>query len=132
MAKVIDTTNYGGQLVVLGDALVLPSTENPGSVQIHGSIRYNPTEDRVECLLDTGGWSSMTDSHNVGAVVLFAVTTPEDGYALANGAQMSRTGVGARLFAKIGTTHGVGNGTTTFTLPLLASPDSKFSYQVKL
>jgi len=51
-----------------------------------------------------------------GAVAFFAMSTAPAGYLKANGAAVSRTAY-ATLFAKIGTTFGVGDGITTFTLP---------------
>jgi hypothetical protein len=42
--------------------------------------------------------------------------TPPSGYLLCDGSAVSRTTY-ADLFTAIGTTHGVGNGTTTFNLP---------------
>lgn len=43
-------------------------------------------------------------------------TEPLDGWAICNGAAVSRTTY-ASLFAVIGTTYGAGNGSTTFNLP---------------
>lgn len=52
-----------------------------------------------------------------GVVVPYAGTTVDTNVALwANGAAVSRATY-ANLFAKIGTTYGAGNGTTTFNLP---------------
>ena len=59
---------------------------------------------------------------NIGAITgeikWFAFNTPPDGYLVCNGAWVSRTTY-ADLFAKIGTTFGSGDGSTTFTLPNL-------------
>lgn len=55
----------------------------------------------------------------VGAVIDFAGSVLPANYLLCNGAAISRTDF-ARLFAAIGTTWGVGDGSTTFNLPLLA------------
>ena len=52
----------------------------------------------------------------VGAVMHFARTTAPDGWLECNGQAVSRTTY-ADLFAVIGTTFGVGNGSTTFNLP---------------
>jgi microcystin-dependent protein len=52
----------------------------------------------------------------VGSVVYFPSLTIPSGYLKANGATISRTTY-ANLFAVIGTAYGVGNGSTTFTLP---------------
>ncbi len=51
-----------------------------------------------------------------GAVAHFAMNTAPTGWLKANGAAVSRTTYAA-LFSAIGTTFGVGNGSTTFNLP---------------
>jgi hypothetical protein len=53
-----------------------------------------------------------------GAVVHFARSTAPGGWLKANGALVSRTTYAA-LFSAIGTTFGVGDGSTTFALPEL-------------
>jgi microcystin-dependent protein len=45
------------------------------------------------------------------------INTPPPGWLVANGQAISRTGIGAALFAMIGTQFGTGNGSTTFNLP---------------
>lgn len=52
----------------------------------------------------------------VGSVIYHAANTPPTGYLKANGALVSRATYSA-LFAAIGTTFGVGDGSTTFGLP---------------
>lgn len=51
-----------------------------------------------------------------GSVIHVAATTAPTNYLKANGAAVSRTAYAA-LFAAIGTTFGVGDGSTTFNLP---------------
>jgi microcystin-dependent protein len=51
-----------------------------------------------------------------GDVGYFAMSTAPTGWLKANGAAVSRTTY-AGLFAAIGTTYGVGDGSTTFALP---------------
>lgn len=51
-----------------------------------------------------------------GAVVAFAMSAAPDGWLYCNGQQVSRQTYKS-LFDAIGVTYGVGNGTTTFTLP---------------
>jgi microcystin-dependent protein len=51
-----------------------------------------------------------------GAVMPFAMSTAPSGWLKCNGAEVSRTTYAA-LFAAIGTTFGVGDGSTTFALP---------------
>jgi microcystin-dependent protein len=73
-----------------------------------------------------GGWSlgsttkyRMWSEYNnamVGQVAYFAMSTAPSGWLKADGAAVSRTTY-ADLFAKISTTHGVGDGSTTFNLP---------------
>lgn len=52
----------------------------------------------------------------VGTTIYVPFQTAPNGFIKANGAAISRTTY-SRLFEKIGTTFGVGNGTTTFNLP---------------
>lgn len=51
-----------------------------------------------------------------GAIMTFAMSSAPTGWLYCNGQQVSRTTYSA-LFSAIGTTYGVGNGTTTFHLP---------------
>lgn len=51
-----------------------------------------------------------------GTVLAFAGATIPNGYLVCQGQAISRSTY-SKLFAAIGTTHGVGNGTTTFNLP---------------
>ena len=51
-----------------------------------------------------------------GAVIFVAMDTAPSGYLKANGDAISRTTY-ADLFTAIGTTFGVGDGSTTFNLP---------------
>lgn len=51
-----------------------------------------------------------------GTTAFFAMSTAPTGWIKANGAAVSRTTY-ADLFAAIGTTYGVGDGSTTFNLP---------------
>lgn len=64
-------------------------------------------------------WFVMADTRDqspAGEVIAFAASTAPGGFLKANGAAISRTTY-ARLFATIGTTFGVGDGSTTFNLP---------------
>ena len=56
------------------------------------------------------------DNLLLGAVVGFPRTTAPTGWLKANGAAVSRTTYSA-LFAAIGTTYGIGDGSTTFNIP---------------
>lgn len=52
----------------------------------------------------------------VGTVIAFSASSAPSGYLLCNGSTANRTTY-AGLFSVIGTTYGVGNGSTTFALP---------------
>lgn len=52
----------------------------------------------------------------VGTVIMYPATAAPTGYLKCNGAAYSRTTY-ADLFAKIGTTYGAGDGSTTFNVP---------------
>ncbi len=58
--------------------------------------------------------STMTDL--VGCVVAFAMNAPPTGWLAANGQAISRN-IYSRLFSRIGTTYGSGDGVSTFNLP---------------
>jgi hypothetical protein len=63
-----------------------------------------------------GGTGSTTGAQQAGEVCYFAMSTAPAGFLKANGALVSRTTYAA-LFTAIGTTFGVGDGSTTFALP---------------
>ncbi len=65
----------------------------------------------------------------VGGLVPYAGTTTPDGYLWCDGTDVSRTTYQA-LFTVIGTAYGVGNGTTTFTLPDLQTPAQPLDYLI--
>lgn len=64
------------------------------------------------------GYTPVNKANMAGAVMHFAMAAAPSGWLVANAAAVSRTTY-ATLFAAIGTTFGVGNGTTTFNLPEL-------------
>jgi microcystin-dependent protein len=79
----------------------------------------DPDTNSSEILATTKALQSLKkliEDAQVGIVGLFAMNAPPTGWLKANGAAVSRTTF-ARLFAKIGTTHGAGDGVTTFNLP---------------
>lgn len=71
----------------------------------------NITEDETLLIPSTSG--TLIPS---GSLIMFAGSTAPVGYLVCDGAAISRTTY-ADLFGVIGTTYGVGNGTTTFNLP---------------
>lgn len=52
-----------------------------------------------------------------GDIIWTAESAARTGYIIGDGSNISRTGINADLFAKWGTTFGVGDGSTTFGLP---------------
>ena len=65
--------------------------------------------------------SFVVDPNPVGTILPYGGTTAPAGYLLVDGSAISRTTY-ASLFTVISTTYGVGDGTTTFSLP--GSPGS--------
>jgi phage-related tail fiber protein len=66
----------------------------------------------------TGDGSQLAGLSGVptGTVIYHAANAAPSGFVKANGAALSRTTY-ADLFAAIGTTYGIGNGSTTFNVP---------------
>jgi phage-related tail fiber protein len=75
----------------------------------------NSNSDRTLTLPDASGEVVINPSL-AGMVATFAMNTPPAGWLKADGAAVSRTTYAA-LFTAIGTTFGVGDGSTTFNLP---------------
>lgn len=70
-------------------------------------------EKRVD-VLESG--SSSLDEEEVGEIKVIAYNTPPAGWLVCNGAEYSRTTY-SRLYSKIGTKWGYGDGSTTFNVP---------------
>lgn len=75
-------------------------------IGVNNSTDSNSLQYKINHLLDT----------RTGVINAFGGTTPPTGALLCDGSAVSRTTYAA-LFAIIGTTYGVGNGTTTFNVP---------------
>jgi len=65
---------------------------------------------------DANGLATWQSPYSIGDFKLSAQSANHNGWLLCNGTTVSRTTY-ASLFALIGTSFGVGNGSTTFTLP---------------
>lgn len=76
-----------------------------------------PTEQAVKTYVDNA-IQAYINTEFVGSVSAFATSTVPTGWLECNGAEVSRTTY-ANLFARIGTTFGTGNGSTTFNIPNL-------------
>jgi len=97
-------------------------TINPNlSETINGAPTFvlGPKESCAVTADDAGsGWIAVLigSGGSAGMVAHFAMSAPPSGWLKANGAAVSRTGYAA-LFAAIGTTFGIGDGSTTFNVP---------------
>lgn len=91
---------------------ILTSTTRPSDPYLGQSIFETDTFSHRH--FNGTGWQSAPP---IGSLLPYLGSTAPIGYLMANGATPSRTGVTAALFAVIGTTYGVGDNSTTFTLP---------------
>lgn len=64
----------------------------------------------------TISWGAVSAGTPTGAVIYHAANTPPSGYIKADGLAVSRSTY-ATLFSVIGTTYGVGDGSSTFNVP---------------
>ena len=99
----------------------------PGRVVLYDNnlykcIQANGASSTVVAPTDSTYWSQipiyadLSDFMPTGVVLPFGGSTVPNGWLLANGAAVSRSG-NARLFSVYGTTFGAGDGSTTFNLP---------------
>ena len=120
------TTGVGAGLSFVGGIGYLRSfnaaTNAWRELKVQGSIT-TITASGVDVLIATGTGVSLPiplagDSGGVppGAIFHFAFSAAPAGYLECNGAAISRTFYN-HLFAAIGTSYGIGDGTTTFNLP---------------
>jgi microcystin-dependent protein len=91
-----DNFTVGGNLVVTGTSSFTGNAVYSGSIQTPSGGGLSP----AGSILIWGG----------------AVNSPPTGYLICDGSAVSRETY-ANLFAAVGTTHGSGNGATTFNLP---------------
>lgn len=69
-----------------------------------------------ETLISVGGGAGGGDSAPIGQVSMYAGSTAPDGFLMCDGSAVSRETY-KDLYRVIGTTYGVGDGSTTFNLP---------------
>ncbi|MGP5566400.1 phage tail-collar fiber domain-containing protein [Pseudomonas helleri] len=99
--------------------------EDVGLSEIPNAKSDDPGTNSSEILATTKALNMLRQQiaeSEVGEVFAVAMDTPPPGSLKANGAAVSRTAY-ARLFAKIGTRFGAGDGVNTFNLP---DPRGKF------
>lgn len=70
--------------------------------------------------MGNGRWlRKWSDSFWAGTLMMYGGSTAPLGWLICDGSTISRTGIYAPLFAAISTTYGVGDGSTTFSIPNL-------------
>jgi microcystin-dependent protein len=108
--------------VVAGDYLEMWTHIDSPSGMILGSATMRWEGFRIDGVMGPQGPAGAGGALPVGSVIDFAgpAANIPSGYAECNGAAVSRTTF-ASLFTAIGTTWGVGDGSTTFNLPDLSS-----------
>lgn len=117
-------TNYPSSIQTFGDPI---STDTlSGHAALHTDI--NDTVEAIQNKLGVDGDTDVTTVDRrvalleleitpTGSLMMFAGSSAPSGWLLCNGAEVPRTGIYADLFAVVGTTYGVGNGSTTFNVP---------------
>lgn len=104
------------QVLVGGVARLVSSTyvETVGALPAAGDAGRTLQFDDSVWLDDGVAW--VRQGPQVGEYKMMSHTSVDANWALCDGSTFSRTGK-SKLFAKIGTTYGAGNGTTTANLP---------------
>lgn len=93
-----------------GDFAVLVKTSGGTATSVPAG-----TTKRIMC--DGSNGMTREDKDEVGQMAFFGNSAVPNGWFEADGTTRSRAGRGIDLFAKISTTWGTGNGSTTFTTP---------------
>ena len=83
---------------------------------VAGHIYISTDTQKLSFAIADGTWVDLRADDPAGVIKLFAGADAPSGWLICNGNLISRTTY-ADLFAVIGTTYGVGDGSTTFSLP---------------
>lgn len=110
------TTNVPGKYGVTMQNRAAPNTAGTGNVGGEAQEWLDSTGKSIGTADDRGLLSSRAFLGITGEVKLFPLAKTMVGFLLCDGSPISRT-VYADLFAYLGTTFGVGDGSTTFNLP---------------
>ena len=98
---------------------VVQNLASAPSNPVTGQTYYN-TSDNTVYIHNGTSWTALSGGGSgdvpTGVTMEFAGTTVPEGYLLCDGSAVSRTTY-ANLFSAIGTSWGVGNGSTTFNVP---------------
>lgn len=116
LALKVDAETYNAAITAINTTL--EGKENTGVAQ--GLVdAHNESSTAHEALFEAKADKTELELlQPAGTVIAFAGNSAPTGYLICNGAAVSRTTY-AKLFAVIGTTYGVGDGSTTFNLPNL-------------
>ena len=115
-----DVTLSNGSLIMSGTGkkLKLPvatTTERDGLTAATGDILFNSTTTSFEGY-NASAWGELAAGVPVGTILTFGASTPPSGFLECNGSAISRSTY-ASLFSILSTTHGAGDGSSTFNLP---------------
>tara|TARA_B100001287_G_scaffold152484_1_gene128337 strand:- start:695 stop:1621 length:927 start_codon:yes stop_codon:yes gene_type:complete len=111
------TITSAGDIVMSGNgSLQLPTgTTAQRPTPSTGDIRFNTSLTQFEGY-NGSVWGEIANGVPAGSIFTFASTTVPSGYLECNGSAVSRSTYSS-LFTAIGTTHGSGDGSSTFNLP---------------
>ena len=111
------TVDSAGDIVMGGTgALKLPNgTTAQRPTAATGQIRFNTTSTEFEGY-NGSSWGELAAGVPVGTILTFGASTPPSGFLECNGSAISRSTY-ASLFSILSTTHGAGDGSSTFNLP---------------
>ena len=111
------TVDSAGDIVMAGTgALKLPNgTTAQRPTAATGQIRFNTTSTEFEGY-NGSAWGELAAGVPVGTILTFGASTPPSGFLECNGSAISRSTY-ASLFSILSTTHGAGDGSSTFNLP---------------
>lgn len=111
------TVDSAGDIVMAGTgALKLPNGTNAQRpTAATGQIRFNTTSTEFEGY-NGSAWGELAAGVPVGTILTFGASTPPSGFLECNGSAISRSTY-ASLFSILSTTHGAGDGSSTFNLP---------------
>ena len=111
------TVDSAGDIVMGGTgALKLPNGTNAQRpTAATGQIRFNTTSTEFEGY-NGSAWGQLAAGIPVGTILTFGASTPPSGFLECNGSAISRSTY-ASLFSILSTTHGAGDGSSTFNLP---------------
>tara|TARA_B100000945_G_scaffold316485_1_gene317521 strand:- start:438 stop:1403 length:966 start_codon:yes stop_codon:yes gene_type:complete len=111
------TVDSAGDIVMGGTgALKLPSgTTAQRPTAATGQIRFNSTTTSFEGY-NGSAWGGLASGIPTGTILTFGASTPPSGFLECNGSAISRSTY-ASLFSILSTTHGAGDGSSTFNLP---------------